>query len=188
MSDLVFKYRGLLWGIFGFAVLFFPVQFSVFRLLSALPLLLMGQLLRFWAAGLIPRYRTLTVAAPILVTSGPYAWIRNPLYAANGLMGCAWALMVGWWWVLAFLVVFSVMYLLLIIPHEERFLLAHFEDEYLRYKNTTPCIVPNSFCSRKRSMAGECGFDLRKSWLMERHSLAMNVVVSVLVFVRLYFA
>lgn len=148
----------------------------------------MGQLLRFWAAGLIPRYRTLTVAAPILVTSGPYAWIRNPLYAANGLMGFAWALMVGWRWVFAFLVVFSVMYLLIIIPHEERFLLAHFDDEYRWYKNTTPCIIPNPFRFPKRSVPCECGFDLRKSWFMERHSLAMNVFVSVLVFVRLYFA
>lgn len=188
MSDLVFKYRGLLWGIFAAAVLLSPVQFSVFRIWAALPLLVAGQLLRFWAAGLIPKYRTLTVGAPVLVTCGPYAWVRNPLYAGNGLMGCGWTLMAGWWWVLAFSVVFFAVYLLIIIPHEERFLLTRFEDAYLNYKNVTPCMLPNLSRLHERLAASVCGLDLRRSWFMERHSLAMNLVISTLLLARLYFA
>ncbi len=43
MNALIFKYRGLLWGIFAVAVFAFPVSFSPVRMLLAVPLLLCQQ-------------------------------------------------------------------------------------------------------------------------------------------------
>lgn len=48
-------------------------------LLVAMPLCLAGLALRAWAAGHLRKNQTLT-------TSGPYAWVRNPLYLGTLLM------------------------------------------------------------------------------------------------------
>ena len=188
MRETIFKYRGLVWGIFAAAILVFPVSFSASRAAASVPLLAAGQALRFWAAGFIPKYRTLTVGAPSLVTSGPYAWVRNPLYAGNGIMGLGWAVMAGPVWCAVFAVVYFVLYRLVIIPFEERFLSERFGEEYERYMRSTPSIIPCPNNLREKIIRNRGGFDGKKSWSMERHSLAMNVLVTVLVTVRLYFS
>jgi protein-S-isoprenylcysteine O-methyltransferase Ste14 len=188
LRKTIFKYRGLAWGIFAAAVLVFPVSFSAVRAAVSLPLLMGGQALRFWAAGFIPKYRTLTVGAPNLVTDGPYAWVRNPLYAGNGIMGFGWAVMAGPVWCAAFIAVYFVLYCIVIIPIEEKFLSERFGDEYERYRRSTPSIMPGLNDLRRKSARGGGGFDGKKSWLMERHSLGMNIFVTVLLAIRLYFS
>ena len=188
MRELIFKYRGLVWGLFVVAVLIFPVSFSLARIYAAIPLLIAGQSLRFWAAGFIPRYRTLVVDAPSLVTGGPYAWTRNPLYAGNGIMGLGWALMAGWAWEAAFAVIFFTLYSLIIIPFEEKFLAERFGDEYAFYRKSTPSLFPALRDIRSRMDRSRAGFDAKKSWFMERHSLLMNALVTIAILARLYFS
>ncbi|MDR2780741.1 MAG: isoprenylcysteine carboxylmethyltransferase family protein [Synergistaceae bacterium] len=188
MRETLFKYRGLVWGIFAAAVLALPVSLSLPRCCFAAPILLAGQCLRFWAAGVIPKYRTLSVDAPKLVTRGPYAWVRNPLYAGNGLMGLGWALMAGWIFVAAFTALYFALYSLTIIPLEERFLSVRFGEEYEIYKRSTPALIPDFRDFVFRASKSLSGFDRKKSWFMERHSLGMNALVTVLVLVRLYFS
>jgi protein-S-isoprenylcysteine O-methyltransferase Ste14 len=188
LKGAVFKYRGLIWGIFAAAILACPVDFSKWRFFAAIPILAAGQSLRFWAAGVIPKYRTLELDAPQLVTWGPYAWIRNPLYAGNGIMGMGWALMVGWLWAASFAVLYLALYLFTIIPYEEEFLISRFGVEYEEYKKTTPSLIPTFRDFRKRAERSARCFDLKKSWFMERHSLRMNSAVTALVLARLYFS
>lgn len=151
----------------------------------AVPLMIAGQALRFWAAGVIPKYRTLVIGAPVLVTWGPYAWVRNPLYAGNALMGCGWALMAGWWWVVVFMLLFFALYSLVIIPDEEKFLSGHFGEEYARFRRGTPSLLPRFDNMKRRIDASRGDFDRGRSWSMERHSLRMNVVVTLLVLIRI---
>lgn len=58
---------------------------QVFYLLGLLVALL-GEALRFWAAGHIRK-------AEELARTGPYAWVRNPLYLGSFVMSCGVALM-----------------------------------------------------------------------------------------------
>jgi protein-S-isoprenylcysteine O-methyltransferase Ste14 len=186
LSSLVFKYRGLLWSIFALAILFFPAGASRLRMAASVPLLVGGQALRFWAAGVIPKYRTLVVGAPVLVTHGPYALIRNPLYAGNAVMGCGWSLMAGRAWPPAFIAAFFVIYSVIIIPWEEGFLLQKFGESYAAYRRSTPSLIPNvaKIGRALRDRRGE--FDWNKSWNMERHSLRMNIALTLLVLARLF--
>jgi len=188
LRETIFKYRGLVWGMFAVAVLFFKVSFSPLRFAVSIPLLLLGQVLRFWAAGFIPKYRTLVVGAPKLVTSGPYAWMRNPLYAGNGMMGLGWALMVGWIWEAAFAAIYFALYSLTIIPFEEKFLEERFGEEYEQYRKSTPSLIPNIKNYKEKISRGRGGFDAKKSWFMERHSLRMNLAITAIVLTRLYFS
>jgi protein-S-isoprenylcysteine O-methyltransferase Ste14 len=188
LRETIFKYRGLVWGIFAAVILIFPVSFSAARAAVSVPLLAAGQALRFWAAGFIPKYRTLTVGAPNLVTGGPYAWVRNPLYAGNGIMGLGWAVMAGLVWCAVFAVVYLALYCLVIIPLEEKFLFERFGGEYEHYRRSTPSVIPRLDNLMEKTARSRGGFDGKKSWFMERHSLRMNVLVTVLLATRLYFS
>jgi protein-S-isoprenylcysteine O-methyltransferase Ste14 len=74
---------------------------------------------------------------PYLVTYGPFAWTRNPMYVAFLTLWLGWALWYGsivlflglpllWWHVTS------------LVPREERDLEARFGEAYLRYKQTVP--------------------------------------------------
>lgn len=186
ISKIAFKCRGLFWAVFAIGVLIFPGTFSCPRFLSGLLIMLAGQVLRFWAAGYIPKYRTEVIGAPVLVTWGPYKWVRNPLYAGNAVMGLGWALMVGWHWVAAFAAAFLLLYSMIIIPAEEDFLESKFGDDYREYKKLVPALIPfprNGFPDLSESAPA---FDKKRAWSEEIYSIRMNLVVTVAIMVRLY--
>jgi protein-S-isoprenylcysteine O-methyltransferase Ste14 len=100
--------------------------------------------LRVWAAGHLGRAgRAREVGAPALVTSGPYRFVRNPLYLGNFLLvlGSLVALGSRWWIDLAVLLLFSVEYSL-IVRAEEKELSERFGKTYLDYQQRVPAIVP----------------------------------------------
>lgn len=102
------------------------------------------QVFRTWAAAYLSGAEsTRTVCAETLVTSGPYAFVRNPLYLGNLIIGLALCTMVFEWY--AFLI-FSLSYLFvysIVIPYEERFLETRFGEEYLHYKRKVWRLIPS---------------------------------------------
>ncbi|MCE5201928.1 MAG: isoprenylcysteine carboxylmethyltransferase family protein [Synergistaceae bacterium] len=187
ISSLAFKYRGLFWGIFAAGILVFPGEFDAVRFILGLMILVSGQLLRFWAAGCIPKYRTEVIGAPVLVTWGPYKWVRNPLYAGNAIMGIGWAFMVGWGWVIAFIIAFFILYCLMIIPAEEEFLESKFGEKYRIYKEKVPSLFPfprNGFPSGSN---GERCFNAKIARSEEIYSIRINFLVTAVVIARLLF-
>lgn len=85
-KSLAFKYRGGIWSVL-FVIVLFMVRPSQAQLVPGLALVVLGQVLRFWAAGTITLYRGEEVKANRLITWGPYAFCRNPLYVGNGFIG-----------------------------------------------------------------------------------------------------
>ena len=182
MNDLhalrkkAFQLRGGVWTLLFFVILLLahPTRHSV---LAGLPLVVAGQLLRFWAVGCIGRYRGEQVGAQKLATWGPYAFVRNPLYVGNGLIGLGWGIMAGPWATLVFVVTFFLLYTVLIVPHEESFLLEHFGVEYRQYRERTGAFFPKSWPVGRISGPFEKGV----LWLSERHSLLTTVVGTILI-------
>lgn len=188
VAQIAFKCRGLFWAVFAVGVLIFPGSFSLPRFLSGLLIMLSGQAVRLWAAGYIPKYRTEVIGAPVLVTWGPYKWIRNPLYAGNAVMGLGWALMVGWHWVTAFIAAFLLLYSMIIIPAEEEFLGEKFGDAYIDYKKMVPALIPYPRNGFPDLISGAPVFDRKRAWAEEIYSIRMNLVVTAAIMLRLYFA
>lgn len=178
----VFKMRGGFWTAL-FLLLLLLARPTTLRLALGLPLVVMGQLLRFWAAGSIGLYRGEEVKAEQLVTWGPYGWVRNPLYLANGLMGLGWALSAGWPGLLLFLTAFTTLYPLLIIPHEEAFLEERFGKAFRDFKVSTPMLVPYVIPPEERRRGP---FDRSVLWRSERHSLWVTLVATALLVSRLW--
>lgn len=161
-----FRLRGGLWTALFMTVLAVAERQSFAAFAWGLFLVILGQGLRFWAAGSIARYRGEEVGAQKLVTWGPYALSRNPLYIGNGLIGAGWGLMAGWKSLLMFAAAFWVLYCVLIIPWEEAFLSRKFGGAYEEYRARTGRFLPN--VSPSGTVKGP--FDFSVLWKSERYS------------------
>ena len=75
--------------------------------------------------------------ATTLVTDGPYAWFRNPIYLGQVLLLFTGAEITKSIWYVAAGLAFSVLITVLQILPEERHLEAQFGDVYLDYKSRT---------------------------------------------------
>ena len=77
-----------------------------------------------------------------LVRSGPYAWVRNPIYAGMLGMLIATALVISQWWgALIALVVFHIGTVVR-VRSEERLLSAQFGAAFDEYQKQVPAYVP----------------------------------------------
>jgi protein-S-isoprenylcysteine O-methyltransferase Ste14 len=93
----------------------------------------------------------LTKADHELVTTGPYQWVRHPLYTTAGAMFVAIGLMAANWFILLFagLIVFLVR--LLVVPREEQALISKFGDDYRDYTMRTGAMLPRLMRSGRPS-------------------------------------
>lgn len=98
---------------------------------------------RAWAAGGAGRHTRLArIEAPRLITGGPYAYVRNPIYLASIFLGLGMVGLLGDPWMLVpYLAVFVFLYAS-IVPAEEEFLQAQFGEEYRRYCAHVPRMIP----------------------------------------------
>ena len=84
----------------------------------------------------------LTKADHELVTTGPYQWVRHPLYTTAGAMFIAIGLMAANWFILLFAGLIVVLVRLLVVPREEQALIAKFGDDYRAYMKRTGGMLP----------------------------------------------
>ena len=91
-----------------------------------LPIAVLGQLLRIWAAGHLEKSREVT-------SSGPYRFTRHPLYLGSTLMGLGLAVAANHWAVALLIGGYLAATLWLAIRTEEAYLRATFGDTYDRY-------------------------------------------------------
>jgi len=102
-----------------------------------------GMALLVWARRHLGRNWSQTVAAKIgheLVTSGPYRYVRHPMYA-GGLVACVGSAMVcGGAWI--FLLVILGTLFLWRVGAEDRLMAQQFPNEYPDYKKRTKALIP----------------------------------------------
>jgi len=149
IEAFVFKNRGALLAVPAVALAACGKP-SAFSIALGLPIAIAGELLRCWAVG----YSGVTtrgnaVEAPKLVTAGPYAYVRNPLYVGNFLTAAGFAIaFTGKNSPLARLGLIAgslgsmIGVYATIVPHEERFLHEKFGEDFERYCERVPPIVP----------------------------------------------
>lgn len=149
MRAFIFKNRGLLLSLPALALVN-RGRPSAASIAFGLPVAFAGELIRCWAVGYSGETtRNDVVTAPRLVTGGPYAHVRNPLYIGNFITAAGFAIaftgkncpvmrtvLVG-----GSLGVMAAVYAA-IIPHEEVFLRAQFGEDYAEYCRWVPRLVP----------------------------------------------
>lgn len=145
-----------------------------------------GESIRVWSAGYVGgSSRTREVGGDELVTQGPYAYTRNPLYSGNlllsvGMLICFWGFMP--YLVLILLPLFFLQYYL-IIRSEEEYLQKRFGAEYTSYRKSVPAFFPQL----RRYGGNGASFDLSKGIRSERSTFGTLTVLYVLLIVRCVF-
>jgi protein-S-isoprenylcysteine O-methyltransferase Ste14 len=106
---------------------------------------LAGEILRFWGVAYAGgETRTTKVGASNLVTQGPFAYMRNPLYAGNILIYFGISIMANS--LFPYLQIIGLFYFYLqynyIIKEEEEFLLNKFKEKYEEYRSSVNSLIP----------------------------------------------
>ena len=120
-----------------------PGSTSPLRWVLGLAFVVAGEWLRLAgvaAAGTVTRRRSRKVQR--LVTYGPFAWSRNPLYNGNFLVWVGFGIISGVLWFLPIAVLIFAIEYTLIVRYEEGVLESIFGAEYLAYKERTPRWIP----------------------------------------------
>jgi protein-S-isoprenylcysteine O-methyltransferase Ste14 len=144
IRNLFFKYRGFTPVPLVIVVLIFatPTPASI---LWGIAVMILGEMIRIWGVAYAGgATRTRDVGAPFLVTAGPFARVRNPLYLGNILMYSGAAIIANFWlpWlVFAAWLFFGIQYHLIVDLEEEK-LAELFGDQYLQYKSKVPRFIP----------------------------------------------
>ena len=123
--------------------MFFCARPRPLNWLMGMPLVLAGETLRLWGLMHIgPTTRTREICADCLVTSGPYAYCRNPLYLANILKIAGFMVIAGNFTYAAAVMVFYAVEFATMIPYEESFLAEKFPEAHRAYRQSVPVLLP----------------------------------------------
>jgi protein-S-isoprenylcysteine O-methyltransferase Ste14 len=146
LGKFFFKYRS-----------YTPIPFLIPLIIYARPtipalvlgtlIIVCGELLRFWGISYAGgETRTRNLGASVLVTQGPFSYVRNPLYLGNILIYFGISIMANS--LFPFLqitaVVFFYIQYLYIIKEEEIFLRDKFKEKYEDYFNSVNRFIPKT--------------------------------------------
>lgn len=140
----------------------------------AISLILLGLAIRMYASGFVLKNKELS-------TTGPYAFVRHPLYTGNIMILIGLCLINGFFWSFLTAFIFLWFYYPTAIEYEDRKLKSLFPDTWEEWASITPALMP------KMDLNGKIfsRLDLR-SWSLKK-SLVANyepvIVVYVLVWV-----
>lgn len=143
IGRLLFRLRSLTAIPFILIVVYSSRPTFTAALIGGIPLIL-GELLRIWAvgyAGGATRSRTLGAASD-LVTTGPYARVRNPLYLGNLLLSLGVCIIANVYWMITVLFVGYLLQYLPIIASEEAYLRKSCGAAYQAYLTAVPRFIP----------------------------------------------
>jgi protein-S-isoprenylcysteine O-methyltransferase Ste14 len=133
-----------------------PIPFLIVMLIFAAPtiaslvigccIVIIGEFLRLWGVSIAGSETRTTgaVGGTYLITSGPFGYVRNPLYVGNMLMYFGIGIMsyaLFPWLPLIALVYFLFQYSL-IVSSEEEYLLKTFQQDFVKYCESVPRFVP----------------------------------------------
>ncbi len=98
-------------------------------------LVVAGEAVRMWASGHVKKDR-------VLATSGPYAFVRHPLYVGNNIIVTGFCLASGLWWSFPLWIALALAFFPPAIAHEDDLLHRIFGSEWEDWRAHTRALVP----------------------------------------------
>lgn len=182
-SAKVFKYRSYT-PIPFILVMFFYENANIWSLIAGIFLAGAGELIRLWGVSYAGSETRTTgeVGGSHLVISGPFAYVRNPLYVGNILMYTGLGIMsyalFPYLQIIGF-IFFSVQYFI-IVKEEEKYLQETFKEEYSEYTRNVRRFIPG--LPYKKTSLNQPEYNLKKGLRSERRSLQAFGFVSITLF------
>jgi protein-S-isoprenylcysteine O-methyltransferase Ste14 len=142
-----------------------------------------GELLRLWAVrhiGTISRTRSDRLGP--LVETGPFQWVRNPLYIGNLAIWTGFALTAHLVWLVPVVVALLGLAYHAIVHWEERLLAARFGEPYVAYTRRIPRWIPSRY---RHTRVAAAVFPWRETLFSERGTLIAIAAGYVLIWLKL---
>ena len=144
-----------------------------------LALALIGESMRIWSAGHL-------VKSDVLTMTGPFQWVRNPLYVGSFVIACGYCSMTGGWIVWAIAVPMFLATHCSAVHWEEKFLLEKFGEPFAEYCRRVPRWIPRP---PARDIRSDVPFSFERMKLNSEQKTIFGTLLVVAVFaVRLWFA
>ncbi|HJY62733.1 MAG TPA: isoprenylcysteine carboxylmethyltransferase family protein [Ignavibacteria bacterium] len=184
LGQLFFKYRS--YTPIPFVIpLFLFARPTILTMSIGMVFVLIGEIIRFWGVSYAgSETRTRNVGASNLVTQGPFAYTRNPLYLANIIIYFGFGIMANS--LNPYLTIIGMIYFILqyhfIINEEEKRLLELFKDKYETYKSSVNKIIP-SFTKLAPEKQSKLKFDIKAGYLSEKRTLQANLTVVICIYI-----
>lgn len=142
---LVFNYRSYTPLPFLLVMVMFA-QPTIMSLAIGFAIIVLGEAIRFWGVSIAGSETRTTgaVGGTYLITNGPFAFVRNPLYVGNMLLyiGVGVMSIALFPWLLVIAVVWFYIQYSLIVSKEEEYLAERFGADYEHYRQTVPRFFP----------------------------------------------
>ena len=140
----------------------------------AISLILLGLATRMFASGFVLKNKELS-------TTGPYAFMRHPLYTGNIMILIGLCLINGFFWSFVIAFIFLWFYYPAAIEYEDRKLKSLFPDTWEEWASITPALMPKM--NLKDTINGKIfsQLDLR-SWSLKK-SLVTNYEPVIVIYV-----
>ena len=185
ISSLAFKYRS--YTPIPFLVLMLIFQESTpLTLVIGFVVALLGELIRFWGVSWAGSETRTTggVGGTFLIISGPFAYVRNPLYVGNILMYLGLGIMS--FALFPYLQIVAILFFLFqyyfIVNEEEKYLREKFKDDYTDYCKKVPTFFPRLF-PYKNSKVVQPPYNPKAGFRSETRSLQAFLGISLLLII-----
>ena len=185
ISSIAFKYRS--YTPIPFLILMLIFQESTpLTLLIGFAVALIGELIRFWGVSWAGSETRTTggVGGTFLIISGPFAYVRNPLYVGNILLYLGLGIMS--FALFPYLQIVAIIFFLIqyyfIVSEEEKYLLEKFKDDYRDYCKNVPAFFPR-LSPYKNSAIVQPRYNPKAGFRSEKRSLQAFIGISLLLII-----
>jgi protein-S-isoprenylcysteine O-methyltransferase Ste14 len=170
-----------------------PIPFLVVMILFASPTILSitggllivcaGELIRMWGVAIAGSETRTTgpVGGTYLITTGPFSYVRNPLYIGNILMYFGAGVMANTPLLALIALVYFFWQYSLIVSLEEEYLRKTFTEEFIEYCRT----VPRFFPTMSRYTGGtheQPVLDWKRGMISEKRTLQAIAILTLILF------
>ncbi|MEG8945991.1 methyltransferase family protein [Rosettibacter firmus] len=188
IAKKIFKYRSYTPIPFLILMVIFQ-KATLISLITGFIFVLIGEFFRLWGVSYAGSETRTTgqVGGTFLVVSGPYAYVRNPLYFGNILIytGIGVMSMALYPYLLIIAILFFLWQYQTIIKEEEAFLQKKFGKQYEHYFNSVPRWIP-TFTKYKNPEIEQPPFNIKAGLKSERRTLqaiSFTILLLIILFV-----
>ncbi len=188
LAELFFRYRSYTPIPFLILMIIFE-NATTTSLIAGFIIALIGESIRLWGvswAGSETR-TTGKVGGTYLIISGPFAYVRNPLYVGNILIYLGLGIMS--YALFPYLQIIALMFFVfqyyLIVKAEEEYLFSTFGEQYKKYFQSVPRFFPR-FTPHRDDSVEQPPFKINEGLKSERRTLQALFAVSNLILIKYF--
>ncbi|MBN2571636.1 MAG: isoprenylcysteine carboxylmethyltransferase family protein [Ignavibacteriales bacterium] len=184
-SAKIFKYRS--YSPIPFLIVMFIFQkATILSLVIGFAIVLIGELIRLWGVSYAGSETRTTgdVGGSNLVISGPFTYVRNPLYVGNILIytGAGVMSMALFPYLQTGALLFFYIQYRIIINDEEKYLFTKFGKDYEIYRKNVFRFIPKLFPYKNKDLR-QPRYDLKAGLKSERRTLQAIIIVTIILII-----